>query len=372
MESPRGVETIECEIMKQTVAYCTKVTEVKGLITLTNYFLMFDPILEKGTAKLWRAGKREEVSVEQCQSYINLQDVRECVAMQLPAHRVGQNLQVVLRITLVTGISAERDINGAAQFSLRIKSPNPEKKLSTHDKMEIANMLVGKINEYRQRCLLETHASNTVLPFYDVYLPPEDYSDSLPTHEDSASSIPDSPSPLLDSGKVHFIEMVDSMIFDYSKQEQIARELPKIYQLRRWKLVYSPADHGCSLRILYRNACEFGATLLMVQDENKAIFGGFITEPLRVTKRFYGTGESFLFKFSSAGRLYVYRPSFLNEYYVISDLESIILGSGGSHGLYISSDLLHGSSGHSETYDNPTLASCENFSILNLELWGFV
>lgn len=365
------METIICEIWKQEVAYCTRVSEVRGLLTLTNYFLMFDPILEQGKAALWRAGKLEEVPAERCLCYINLQDVRECVSMRLPARKVGQNLQVVLRITLATGLAADSDISSSAQFGFRIKSPNRETKLSTHAKLVIAQALVTKITQYKQLCQAETHASGTVLPLYDVLLPLGDGDEEVLDKEDSASSIPETASPTLCSGKVHFIEAVDSMIFNTAKQEQLARELPKLYQLRRWKLAFSPYQHGCSFRTLYRNACEFGATLLVVQDEGKAIFGAFITEPLRVTKRFYGTGEGFLFRFSSNEELEIYRPSFLNEYYIISDLEAIILGSGGSPGLYISGDLLKGCSGHCDTYDNEVLASCENFSILNLELWGF-
>lgn len=365
------METILCEIWKQEVAYCTRVSEVRGLFTLTNYFLMFDPALEHGKAVLWRAGKPEEVPAEQCLCYINLQDVQECVSMRLPARKIGQNLQVVIRITLASGLSADRDINGSAQFSFRIKSASRDAKLTWQAKLKVAQELVAKITHYKQLCQEETHASNTVLPLYDVLLPFEDCDEELPDKQDSASSIPESASPRICSGRVHFVESVDSLIFDEEKQEQLARELPKLYQLRRWQLAYSPSKHGCSLRTLYRNACDYGATLLVVQDEEKGIFGGFITEPLRVTKRFYGTGEGFLFRFSQSGKLEVYRPSFLNEYYVISDLEAIILGSGGSPGLYLAADLLSGCSGYCDTYENEVLASCENFRVLNLELWGF-
>lgn len=370
-ESPAQVETILCEIWKQEVAYCTRVSEVRGLLTLTNYFLMFDPALERGKATLWRAGKQEEVPVEQCLCYINLQDVRECVSLRLPARKVGQSLQVVMRITLATGLSADRDINGSAQFSFRIKSPSSDTKLSWQAKLLVAQELVAKITQYRQLCQEETHTANTVLPLYDVLLPLEDCDEEIPDKEDSASSVPESASPTLYSGRVRFVEVVDSLILDAEKQEQLARELPKLYQLRRWQLAYSPSQHGCSLRTLYRNACEYGATLLVVQDEGRVLFGGFITEPLRVTKRFYGTGEGFLFRFCPNGELKVYRPSFLNEYYIISDLEAIILGSGGSPGLYLAADLLTGCSAYCDTYENEVLASCENFKVLNLELWGF-
>ncbi|MED6231974.1 Nuclear receptor coactivator 7 [Ataeniobius toweri] len=66
-----------------------------------------------------------------------------------------------------------------------------------------------------------------------------------------------------------------------------------------WRLVYSTAVHGTSLRTLYRNMADLDSpVLLVIKDMHKNVFGAFCSDPLRVSKYFYGTGKTFLFSFS--------------------------------------------------------------------------
>lgn len=353
-----------CDIYKERVIYSTKLTEVSGILTYSQFFLMFDPTLTDGLATVRLQGRDQKVPVEQCQCYVSMSDVSQCTSIRAPARKLGKPLRHLVLLTTRPGISDERDIHATAQFSFRIKSESKEKKASAAEKQAKTAEVVARINEFRKNTG-DVKSGESMLPYYDVVLTQSDREDaggtegSTPTLSDSVSSLCDLSAP-------------QSQFLSKSMRHRLRRELPKLYQLRHWQLVYSPPEHGCSLQTFYRNASEYSATLLIVQDEGKRVFGGFISESIRVTKTFYGTGESFLFTFRRKNRLDVFKASFLNEFYVTSDEESISLGSGGAPGLYISHDLVHGSSGCSDTYLNPVLSSTEDFNILNIELWGFI
>ena len=374
-EPPDEPASVLSEIWKQKVAYCTKLLEVSGTLAYTPYFLMFDPELDEGLATVKSGRAVERVPAEQCQCCVSMSDVSQCTSIRLPAKKVGSPLQHLVQITLSPGISSERDIHGTAQFSFRIKSPDKDNKLTTVEKQEKAREVAQRMNELRKRAG-EGREGDTLLPYYDVVLSSsesedgntqDDLGESLtPTLSDSQSSLPDLYPPFPSKSSP------PSLLLSKSMQRRLTSELPKLYQLRQWHLVYSPSEHGCSFRTLYRNASGFGASILVVQDESKRIFGGFISEPLHVSKDFYGTGEGFLFTFKRKNCLKLYKATFLNEFYVSSDEDAIFLGSGGEPGLYISEDLIHGGSGCSDTYGNEVLSATDSFSILNIEIWGFI
>ncbi|CAE8599344.1 unnamed protein product, partial [Polarella glacialis] len=67
-----------------------------------------------------------------------------------------------------------------------------------------------------------------------------------------------------------------------------------------WRLVYSPRLHGVSLQTFHRRMREEGPSLILLQDHCGIVFGGFASEPWRLTDRYYGSGESFVFRFRRA------------------------------------------------------------------------
>uniref|UniRef100_A0A3P9AYP3 Nuclear receptor coactivator 7 n=1 Tax=Maylandia zebra TaxID=106582 RepID=A0A3P9AYP3_9CICH len=81
--------------------------------------------------------------------------------------------------------------------------------------------------------------------------------------------------------------------------KQLAVHMPARTQGYQWQLVYSTAVHGSSLKTLYRNMAEVDSpVLLVVKDMHKKVFGAFSSDPFRVSKYCYGTGETFLFSFN--------------------------------------------------------------------------
>ena len=53
-----------------------------------------------------------------------------------------------------------------------------------------------------------------------------------------------------------------------------------------------------------------------------------------------------------------------NDYFMLSAPQSVALGGGGHFALFLDGELLHGTSGTSETFENPCLASAEGFAMV--------
>ncbi|OUM60286.1 hypothetical protein PIROE2DRAFT_46410, partial [Piromyces sp. E2] len=153
--------------------------------------------------------------------------------------------------------------------------------------------------------------------------------------------------------------------------------LPPYYrECQKWELVFSLVDHGSSITTLLNKCSEThltGSFLLAILDTNGYIYGAYLSEAIHVSKRFYGSGECFLWKLNNDKKeIEYYRGSVENNYHIITEKSYIAFGGGnGDFGLYISNDLLNGYTSHSPTYNNPPLTPNGKFECLNIEIWGF-
>lgn len=179
--------------------------------------------------------------------------------------------------------------------------------------------------------------------------------------------------------------------------------MPPTVQLKStWKLVYSLEKHGASLNTLYRNCeplwDERPEYLLVIRDKTYCVFGAYVNEPFRKiseTKRYYGNGECFLWKFnesrddedinsakqgkdrnatiprSSAPRFQAFPYTGVNNFVIFSTPNFLSLGGGDGHyGLWIDESLAKGVSNYSLTFGNDPLSNFGiNFEILDLEVW---
>ncbi|XP_029307809.1 nuclear receptor coactivator 7 [Cottoperca gobio] len=149
----------------------------------------------------------------------------------------------------------------------------------------------------------------------------------------------------------------------------LAAHMPARTQGYPWQLVYSTAVHGSSLKTMYRNMAGLDSpVLLVIKDMHKKVFGAFSSDPFKVSKNCYGTGETFLFSFNPDFQAYKWSGE--NSYFVCGDLESMqIGGGGGGFGLWLDVDLYHGSSFSCPTFHNPCLSTHEDFIVQDLEVW---
>nr|XP_045013271.1 TLD domain-containing protein 2 isoform X2 [Jaculus jaculus]XP_045013272.1 TLD domain-containing protein 2 isoform X2 [Jaculus jaculus]XP_045013273.1 TLD domain-containing protein 2 isoform X2 [Jaculus jaculus] len=150
---------------------------------------------------------------------------------------------------------------------------------------------------------------------------------------------------------------------------QLCDHLPPRVTGCPWSLVFCTSRDGFSLRSLYRQMeGHSGPVLLVLRDQDGQMFGAFSSSAFRLSKGFYGTGETFLFSFSP--QLKVFKWTGSNSFFVKGDLDSLMMGSGSGHfGLWFDGDLYHGESHPCATFNNEVLARQEQFCIKELEAW---
>ena len=60
-------------------------------------------------------------------------------------------------------------------------------------------------------------------------------------------------------------------------------------------LLYSLNRDGISTHTFYERCKSYDNSLIVIQDKDHYIFGGYCTEAWKKANHFYGTGENFLF-----------------------------------------------------------------------------
>eukprot|EP00884_Botryococcus_braunii_P016005 jgi/Botrbrau1/3088/Bobra.0070s0074.1 len=154
----------------------------------------------------------------------------------------------------------------------------------------------------------------------------------------------------------------------------LAATVPVRHRWRRWRLLYSTGRDGISLATLYRRATEVGPCILAIRDRNQYVFGCFTAESWRVAPRYYGTGESFVFQLQPKPGFWRWHQRRMavarNDFFQFGRPDCLALGGKPHYALFLDGDLLNGTSGESETFGSPCLASAEEFEIGRLELWG--
>eukprot|EP00063_Salmo_salar_P086066 XP_014060901.1 PREDICTED: nuclear receptor coactivator 7-like isoform X1 [Salmo salar] len=153
--------------------------------------------------------------------------------------------------------------------------------------------------------------------------------------------------------------------------EKLVCRLPARVQGYPWRLAYSTAEHGTSLKTLYRSLLDVDSpVLLVIKDMDNQLFGGYSTHPFRVSEHCYGTGETFLFSFCP--EIKMYRWTGENSYFVKGNIDSLQMGGGGGQiGLWVDADLYHGTTSSCATFHNQPLSPQKDFIIHSVEVWAF-
>jgi len=78
----------------------------------------------------------------------------------------------------------------------------------------------------------------------------------------------------------------------------IKMHLPNINKIHDWHLLFSTDRDTRSMETFYKNVRGSDNTIILIQDHNDQILGGYISDQWLVSDTFYGTGtSSFLFRF---------------------------------------------------------------------------
>ena len=162
-----------------------------------------------------------------------------------------------------------------------------------------------------------------------------------------------------------------SEILKDSHVADLEAALPPSYQGYNWERAFSLTGNGANIDRFYDIGAKHYATLLVVEDFEGNVFGGFAVEPWRIQSSYFGAGETFLFTFKDGPGKF-FRWTGRNDFFMLANRDSLALGGGGGFGLYLDGDFCAGMSTISGTFANEVLASGEDFECANVELWSFV
>ncbi|GFQ85014.1 nuclear receptor coactivator 7 [Trichonephila clavata] len=165
--------------------------------------------------------------------------------------------------------------------------------------------------------------------------------------------------------------LTPSKILNDEQLLEINKHLPA-RAMNPWELIYGSYAHGFSLKTMYRAMTQYdNPVLIVIVNRNDAIFGAFLSSPLRMSDHFYGTGESFLFTFCPEFKIFHWSGE--NDYFIKGNVDSFFVGSSEGHfGLWLDDDLFHGRTNSCQTFANDPLCPEEDFEVKSLEAWGFV
>ncbi|TNN55324.1 Oxidation resistance protein 1 [Liparis tanakae] len=152
---------------------------------------------------------------------------------------------------------------------------------------------------------------------------------------------------------------------------ELCKELPPRTVGYSWQLTYSTSRHGASLKSLYRKLrATDSPVLVVIKDALEEIFGAFLSHPLRLSEKFYGTGETFLFMLHPRFKCFKWTGE--NSFFIKGDLDSFAIGGGSGHfGLWVDENLYLGRSSPCHTFNNCCLSETNDFRVMELEVWTF-
>lgn len=185
------------------------------------------------------------------------------------------------------------------------------------------------------------------------------------------------------------MEQCKRRILDEVRLRQLRAELPlKCRMASVWRLLYSPEVHGVSIGTFFRQCQAWpGETLLLIEDSNGAVFGGFASHTWQAQSRYFGHPECFVFRFPPEDdRCEVFGSAGHNEYFLFADCSGLMMGGGRHPAIWIDQNFLKGTSGPCKTFGTtaaltPKLESGSestgeslqfvDFVVRSFECWGF-
>lgn len=163
---------------------------------------------------------------------------------------------------------------------------------------------------------------------------------------------------------------------DLSQMLFVNANLPKAQQ-HKWRFLFSSQIHGESFSTLLGRIVDQGSTVVIVEDSNGYIFGGYATAPWALGPNYVGDDNSFLFTLRPKMRCF---PSTgYNPHYQYLNLHQQTMpngmGMGGQHnywGLWLDCEYGIGECSEScTTYKGYfQMSATKKFTVRNIEVWG--
>ena len=397
-------------------------SEVEGVVRFSTNKLTFKSSV--GSLLMdYSPSEVRQLSLEICET-------TDCVPDLLPAHSIDfsgnnspngtpkedddplkqqqQQCHIVEVDLTMEACKRQRTITDDVTIILEIKIRDRNQPNGAPDEEEGEEVVGDQEEEVEEEEEDETDAK---MHFYKLRFPQADlvavhsymdlwFADKLQTSDNFQRHLSLEASGLLDDDDLVGPTLLDeSYILGDRHAREIHRSLPLKFQNQSWSLAYSTRANGFSLQNLYRTiAEEKDPFLVIIQDNNKFIFGAYLTCTPRMSETFIGTGKSWMFSFgnvefpavpaagdddadadpeaalptvANAHHLNVFHWSGRNEYFYRGTPEHMIIGAGdGKFGICVDGDLHKGRIQECETFEGWPHQEMD-FIISCLECWRF-
>jgi len=166
-----------------------------------------------------------------------------------------------------------------------------------------------------------------------------------------------------------------SRLLNPPMQIAIGAALPAALASRHWQLLYTSHRQQSSLREISHATSRqpTGANLVVIQDTRGAVFGGFHSASLGCHSSEHLSGKPCSFVFTAkANGTCVFLANDVEESVVHPMKDFLAFGlQPAQHAFWIDSELRHGTSRPCSAFGSYCLANSQNFSIREVEVWGF-
>ena len=176
------------------------------------------------------------------------------------------------------------------------------------------------------------------------------------------------------NNKVKFLPRLEtnSEILSNNQLKELHLYFPYFLQYSSLYKIFSFSQDGMDIKTLFKKCEGIKNSILVIKDNEKNIFGAFVSDILYPSGTFSGTPNAFLFTFYKEEKIHAYKATEINDNYMFCDYEQICFGSSGEDfSLSLKNNLLDGSTKTTDTYKNKPLNGGDKFTIVNLEIWGF-
>ncbi|OHS96366.1 hypothetical protein TRFO_10043 [Tritrichomonas foetus] len=152
--------------------------------------------------------------------------------------------------------------------------------------------------------------------------------------------------------------------------DDLRAHFPYRFKNLDWNLLYQLSRDGASYTSFFNNTEKAMPVVLLIKTDKNEIIGAFISCGLKFSKRYYGNGDIFVFRFGVNPKCEVFKwNEGTNQFFVSSSKTDISVGGGGASAIWIDGNLLNAISEPCPTFHSPQLTSETQFQCNEIEVW---
>ena len=177
------------------------------------------------------------------------------------------------------------------------------------------------------------------------------------------------------------IDFLGPYLLEAEFAADIREMLPLEHRFSELRLLFSPKLHGISIPAFFRKSEESASfpSIVIIQDASRCCtFGAFVKAPWMLSRRYYGSPETFVFSLSHSGvhSSVMYASGGSNRLFQYADEKCVVIGGGSKKSdaaVSVFSSWLRGTSGPCETFGNTRPLCCSHeFVIGDIEFWSVI